>query len=144
VAEKGEDYLLYNPDKFIATCLDFVDQNGMLMVGQMRSDRHNPYFTRGVVGWPYITLRSINSFARLLRDAGADMSLTKFNLTPVKTYTMASMFKSEIAANMAGLGVGEYKAEAPRVALSGTGVFMRFLRNRACLGNTAGRRAIQF
>lgn len=99
----GADYMLYNPDKFIAACLDFASEDGLAVIGQMNTNRPNPHFTRGVVSWPYICMRSVNNFASLLKDGGADLGLSKLSLTPLGAYTMASIYKTPQMAAQAGL-----------------------------------------
>jgi hypothetical protein len=136
VRRNGPDYMLYNPDKFVKACLDFVDQDGMAMIGQMRADRPNPYFTRGVVSWPSITMRHPQEFMRVLKDGTADISLTKLSLTPRNTYSMATIYKSERAANLAGLA--DTELNVPEARVFGLAI-ERALRGRRCIGDVATR-----
>jgi hypothetical protein len=116
-SRKGSDYMLFNPDKFLQAILALVDdEEGMAIIGQMRSDRPNPYFTRGVVKWSGICMRLLPHFADLVQAGGADMSKTVFSLTPVKTYTLASMYKGNVPKylNTVGYDAATMQPEAPR------------------------------
>jgi hypothetical protein len=141
----GDDYMLYNPEAFIKSVMDLSGENGMVMVGQMLSTRPNKHFTRGVVSWPHITMRSVKTFAKVLQGGGADMSLSEMNITPRGAYAMAGMFKSRKAAEMAGLPDPELKipdqemTEMPKPAL------IRAIRNAGCIGAVGlGRRRYEF
>ncbi len=94
VRRYGEDYHLYNPEKFIASVMNLVADDGMGIIGQMRADRPTPYFTRGVVCWPTICMRSVKRFAEVIDGAGVDMQSTEFSLTPLGVYTMAMIYNS--------------------------------------------------
>jgi hypothetical protein len=98
----GKDYMLYNPDKFLESCLKMVDEDGMAIIGQMMSMsiRPNPYFTRGVVSWPRVTMRKPGRFMELLQQGGANKDLTRLILTPLKAYAMAVIHKSEAGAQL--------------------------------------------
>jgi hypothetical protein len=141
VRRNGSDYMLYNPDLFIKTCLDFVDYSGMAMIGQMSTGRNNPYFTRGIVNWPGITMRDPKTFAQLLKDGSADMSLTKLSLTPRDTYTMATIYKTRQAAEIAGFGIGEMQVSEHTVWASAA---ERAIQRAGCVGTTASHGTIQF
>lgn len=134
----GEDYMLYDPEAFIQTCLSLVDNEGMAIVGQMRTDRINPHFTRGVVSWPTICMRSVRSFTHLLQKGGAHMNLTKLSLTPLDTYTMATMYKSEQAAHIAGFQIGNHEAKEATDPL-----WMRVMQTAGCVGSAATRPVVK-
>ncbi len=132
VERYGEDYMLYNPEKFVEACLGLVEADGMAVVGQMRADRPNPYFTRGVVSWPYISMRTVKRFAEVMRDGGVDLSLAKFSLTPLGSYTMATLYKSEAAACLGGLQPRAEAASTPWPA------WLRGIRARRAASSVGG------
>lgn len=137
----GQDYMLYNPKEFIKTCRSFLSEEGMAVIGQMRADRPNPYFTRGVVSWPTICMRSVKEFTKVLKGSGADLSLTKISLTPLDTYAMATLYGSEKAAHLAGLANVEYAPAEERMAGS---ALLRAVQAAGCIGSVAsGSRTIQ-
>lgn len=136
----GEDYMLYNPDSFVKTCLGFLDEEGMAVIGQMRADRPNPYFTRGVVSWPTICMRSVKQFVEVLSSGGADMGLTKLSLTPLDTYTMATLYASERAARLGGLHGGEIRKSDHRTVAS---AFERVFLRRDCIARAATGQTVE-
>lgn len=133
----GDDYMLFNPEKFMKACLNLVDDEGIALIGQMRADRPNPYFMAGVVSWPLVCRRSIREFARVLRDGGSRMDLTRFSLTPLDTYTMATIFKSEQAAAIAGFTGNESTVEPSPAAETSSRGLLHLVRAAAHAGHSA-------
>ncbi|HEY5667879.1 MAG TPA: hypothetical protein VIR03_01815 [Candidatus Saccharimonadales bacterium] len=103
---KGKDYLLFKPVEFMKLINRLVEPGGRLIVGQMREDRPRPDFTMGVIGWPYVVMRSPNELLRIAREAGLDLANMRLTLTPEGVYSMLSHVKplegNAAAANTSG------------------------------------------
>ncbi len=93
VLGRGDDYLLFEPVKFMNLINRMVEPGGRLIVGQMRDDRPNADFTMGVIGWPFVVTRSPNELVTLAREAGISPDQMRLALTPLGAYSMLSMDK---------------------------------------------------
>ena len=138
----GKDSMLFDPEKFVESCLRLVSDDGMAVIGQMRADRLNPYFTRGVIGWPHISMRSVRRFARILQGGGADMRLTKLSLTPRDTYSMATIYRSEQGTRLAGLHNEDARALFQQSEVA-TSAVLRAVQAAGCVGNVANRQTVE-
>lgn len=58
-----------NPATFLRSNYDLLENNGILIFGQMRDDRPLQDFTMGVIGWPYIHMRSPIDFMKIINEA---------------------------------------------------------------------------
>lgn len=58
-----------NPSEFLKANYEMLEPGGYLIFGQMLKERPNPDFTFGVIGWPYIVMRSPNTIMQLIREA---------------------------------------------------------------------------
>ncbi|HWZ65430.1 MAG TPA: hypothetical protein VNX65_01380 [Patescibacteria group bacterium] len=86
-------YMLFDPITFFSTINRFTREEGQLNIGQMRDDRPNSDFTRGVIGWPYIVQRSPEELMQIMIAGGADPKDVRLIVTPDGVYTMASIRK---------------------------------------------------
>ena len=79
--------------KFLRTCYNMLHPGGKLIFGQMRSDRPVPDFVTGVVGWPYVEMRSPNDFMKIIAEAGISPTATELYLPNDGVYTVGVISK---------------------------------------------------
>lgn len=60
------------PSQFLRACYDAARER--LVFGQMLTDRPNPDWTMGVIGWPYVEMRTIPEVVQIVREAGIPTS----------------------------------------------------------------------
>jgi SAM-dependent methyltransferase len=99
------DSLRYDPAGFLKAVYDLVQPGGRLVLGQMRDDRPNADFTMGVVGWPYICMRSPKEVMEIIVAAGIDPEMVTLSLTPEGLYTVATVDKPAERVQPAGMSV---------------------------------------
>ncbi len=88
----GED-LGVDSVKFLKSCYDILAPGGKLIFGQMRSDRPFPDFVMGVVGWPFIKMRSPNEFMQIIQETGISSQNTDIYLPEDGVYTVGVITK---------------------------------------------------
>lgn len=84
-----------NPAEFLRSNYDMLHPGGRLILGQMRDDRPNPDFTMGVVGWPYIVMRSPEEVMQVIKDAGIPVESAKLYMPEDGVYTVCAIDKPE-------------------------------------------------
>jgi hypothetical protein len=88
-----------DPVMFARSLYDMVAPGGRLIIGQMRDDRPNPDFTFGVVGWPFVSMRSVNDILRVIREAEIPLDKTDVYLPQDGVYSVVSIDKPIDAEN---------------------------------------------
>lgn len=81
--------------EFLRSNYDMLHPGGRLILGQMRDDRPNPDFTMGVVGWPFIVMRSPEEVMQTIKDAGISTDSAKLYLSEDGVYTVCAIDKPE-------------------------------------------------
>lgn len=94
IFEYTGDNLGVNSSKFLKSCYDILRPGGRLIFGQMRDDRNVPDFVTGVVGWPYVEMRSINQFMTVIKEAGILPDQTNLYLPKDGVYMVGVITKS--------------------------------------------------
>lgn len=82
-----------DPAKFLRSNYDMLHPGGRLIFGQMRSTRPVPDFTMGVVGWPFVEMRSPKEFMKVIKDAGISTNNTSLYLPTDGVYTVGVIDK---------------------------------------------------
>jgi hypothetical protein len=70
-----------------------LQPGGELVFGQMRDDRPLPDFTMGVLGWPYIVMRSPAEVMQIVQDAGIETRSAQLYVPDDGVYTVCSITK---------------------------------------------------
>lgn len=84
-----------DPAEFLRSNYDMLHPGGRLVLGQMRDDRPNPDFTMGVVGWPYIVMRSPSEVMQVIKDAGIPVESAKLYVPEDGVYTVCAIDKPD-------------------------------------------------
>lgn len=90
-----------DPAKFLRSNYDMLHPGGRLVLGQMRDDRPNADFTMGVVGWPFIVMRSPEEVMQIISDAGIPPEAAKIYMPEDGVYTVCAIDKPEGAESFA-------------------------------------------
>lgn len=84
-----------DPATFLRSNYDMLHPGGRLVLGQMRDDRPNPDFTMGVVGWPFIVMRSPSEVMQVIKEAGIPLESAKLYVPEDGVYTVCAIDKPE-------------------------------------------------
>lgn len=84
-----------DPATFLRSNYDMLHPGGRLILGQMRDDRPNPDFTMGVVGWPFIVMRSPSEVMQVIKDAGIPVEAAKLYIPEDGVYTVCAIDKPD-------------------------------------------------
>lgn len=84
-----------DPAEFLRSNYDMLHPGGRLILGQMRDDRPNPDFTMGVVGWPFIVMRSPAEVMQVIKDAGIPVDAAKLYVPQDGVYTVCAIDKPD-------------------------------------------------
>ena len=82
-----------DPVEFLSSVYDILRPGGRLIFGQMRNDRPVQDFTMGVVGWPYVELRSPKEFMDIIAAASIPSKNTQLYLPDDGVYTVGVIDK---------------------------------------------------
>ncbi len=93
IFEYTGDNIRVNPSKFLRNSYSLLDDGGMMIFGQMLDTRPNLDFALGVVGWPFIHVRSINDLKQIILDAGIDLSKAELFLPNDNVYSVVKIKK---------------------------------------------------
>lgn len=89
----GAHGMCVDPSSFLREAYDLLESGGMLIFGQMLDTRPNPDFTLGVVGWPFIEMRSIDEVLRIVSDAGIGLGQCQVYLPDDGVYAVYAVEK---------------------------------------------------
>ncbi|MBL8121947.1 hypothetical protein JNM87_04340 [Candidatus Saccharibacteria bacterium] len=78
---------------FLRSYYDLLAPGGKLVAGQMRADRPNPHFTMGVIGWPYVVMRTPAELMKVVTDAGIPAENVTMYLPDDGVYSVISIDK---------------------------------------------------
>ncbi|MGH7238343.1 MAG: hypothetical protein ACREGF_07450, partial [Candidatus Saccharimonadales bacterium] len=84
-----------NPVNFLRANYDMLRPGGQLIFGQMRDDRPCQDFTMGVIGWPFIVMRSPKQVLEIVDKAGIPTISAKLYLPEDGVYTICSIQKPD-------------------------------------------------
>lgn len=90
-----------DPAAFLRSNYDMLHPGGRLILGQMRDDRPNADFTMGVVGWPYIVMRTPEEVMQVVKDAGIPVESAKLYMPQDGVYTVCAIDKPDGAESFA-------------------------------------------
>jgi hypothetical protein len=90
-----------DPASFLKSYYEMLSPGGKLIFGQMRGDRPNIDFTMGVIGWPYVYMRSPKEVMEIITQAGIGPQQVKLYLPEDGVYTVVTIDKP-------AMGVGEF------------------------------------
>ncbi len=93
IFEYTGDNLGVDPAGFLKSVWDCLAPGGLLVTGQMRADRPRPDFTTGVIGWPYIELRTPDDLMRIIQTAGIHPDNVELHLPADGVYMIATITK---------------------------------------------------
>jgi hypothetical protein len=93
IFEYTGDNIRVNPAKFLRNSYNLLDTDGIMIFGQMLDTRPNLDFALGVVGWPFIHVRSINDLKKIILDAGIDLSKVELFLPSDNVYSVIKIRK---------------------------------------------------
>lgn len=81
-----------SPAKFLKACYDAA--NKKVIFGQMSPDRPNPDFLMGVLGWPFIEMRSPQEVALIVEEAGIPLEQLNIYTTTDGVYVVYEINKN--------------------------------------------------
>lgn len=82
-----------DPSQFLSSGYDMLAPGGRIIGGQMRNDRPVPDFTMGVVGWPYVVMRSPAETMRIIDKAGIPPECVSFCMPSDGVYSIFTIDK---------------------------------------------------
>jgi SAM-dependent methyltransferase len=93
IFEYTGEHIGVDPAQFLRSNYDMLQPGGELVFGQMRDDRPLPDFTMGVLGWPYIVMRSPAEVMQIVQDAGIETRSAQLYVPDDGVYTVCSITK---------------------------------------------------
>lgn len=93
IFEYTGDMLGISSSEFLRSNYEMLHPGGRMIFGQMRSDRPNVDFTMGVVGWPWIMMRSPDEIMQIVNEAGIPPSSVGLFFPDDGVYTVAAIDK---------------------------------------------------
>lgn len=93
IFEYTGEHIGMDPAVFLRANYDMLHPGGVLVFGQMRKDRPLQDFTMGVVGWPYIVMRSPKEVMEIIKAAGISPGSAKLYLPDDNVYTICAIRK---------------------------------------------------
>jgi len=88
-----------DPVSFLKSGYDMLYPGGRLIFGQMLDTRPNPDFTMGIIGWPYVQMRSPAEIMEIVVKAGISPKEVKMYFPTDGVYTVVSIDKPKAPSN---------------------------------------------